>query len=158
MNREVQSGHCLKCTDHSRGSAHIHLHLGHPRRRFDGDATGIEGYALTDQHHGFIGGLAVLHDDEPRWTSASLGNTDDAPHAKVLDCALIQDCCRKTGSVCGLKGGLGEGFRIEFESRSIGEVTGESGCLAHNLRLLDGIVSDFCKCRTVGGNENLFGS
>ena len=65
VERQVELGHGVHGADDAGRAAHVEFHFVHGRRIFERDATGVEGDALADQHHGRAFGARVpMFDDD----------------------------------------------------------------------------------------------
>jgi hypothetical protein len=79
--------------EYARRAAHVELHLLHPRRRLDVDATRVERDSLADEDDGqrLAGATAVLDQDQLRRLAAAGRDGEECIHAEVLDIFPVED-------------------------------------------------------------------
>ena len=66
---------------------HVKLHFVHFSSRLDGDAPGVEGDALADQHHWrlCLAATVVMNDDEAQRLGRALCHGHESAHAQLGD-------------------------------------------------------------------------
>jgi len=71
--------------DNAGAAGHVALHLFHAGRLLNRDAAGIKGDSLADQSDAAfaLGVAAIVHHDELRGLSASLGDAEQRSHAEL---------------------------------------------------------------------------
>ena len=140
IERQVERGHDGHRAEDGGGTRHVELHLVHGARVLEGDAAGVEGDALADEHHGCTRaalGLVFEH-DELRRLLAALRDREEAAHLLGADVGFLEDADPQRGMASGERTGLlGEVGRRADIAREVREVAHHAGAGARGLTVDD---------------------
>ncbi len=105
---QAQLGNEIHRGDHGSSAAHVEFHLVHGPRILQGDAAGVEGHALANEHHaGLVRlGASMLQDDEAGRLMAALGHGQQTTHLLAADGRLIEDLDSEGAVALGQRAGL----------------------------------------------------
>ncbi len=126
VDRQSETRHGLDRADRRGGTTHVELHLLHQLARFDGNAAGVEGYALADHGHWRIAVLsaAPAHPDQARGVDAALSDRQQGIHAEFGHLVLIEDLDFQAVDLLGQPGrDLGQVDRCADIRGQIAQVT-----------------------------------
>jgi hypothetical protein len=121
----VARGERVQRTGHRPGTAHVPLHVFHPRWRLQGNAAGIEGHALADEDHGHRVAAAVPpHDENLRLAVGPLADAEQRAHAEPGHLGLAKRLDRKPRRGSG-SGAFDETFGVDDVRRFGDKVAGQ---------------------------------
>ena len=131
-------------TEHGGGATHVVLHLVHAVGRFDGDAAGVKGQTLADQHDGLGIRMTLVFDDGHHgFVVGAAGHRQIGVHAELGHLLLAHhlggDVVVGIGQTTGLGGQIG---RVADVGRHVRHVAADPHTLGHGQTVSDGFFTN----------------